>query len=86
MVSGLPFGLPAPSVVLDDLSGKIIPHISRVQAGGIGGACHGSSGHKITARLAASWITELSRAALTSVTPHSSQDATKVTGPSGGRG
>ena len=50
------------------------------------GARHGSSGHKITARPAASWITELSSSARASFTPYSSQDATKVTGPSGGSG
>lgn len=50
------------------------------------GACHGSSGHKITARPTASWITELSSSACASATPYSSQDATKVTGPPGGSG
>jgi len=50
------------------------------------GADHGSSGHKITARWTASWITELPRSARVSATSCSSQDATKVTGPSGGSG
>ena len=50
------------------------------------GVDHGSSGHKVTARWTASWITELSRSARVSATSCSSQDATKVTGPSGGSG
>ena len=50
------------------------------------GVDHGSSGHKVTARWTASWITELSRSARVSATSCSSQDATKVTGPPGGSG
>jgi hypothetical protein len=51
------------------------------------GACQdGSPGHKITARSAASWIAELSSSARVSATSYSSQDATKMTGPSGGSG
>jgi hypothetical protein len=50
------------------------------------GVDHGSSDHKVTARWTASWITELSRSARVSATSCSSQDATKVTGPSGGSG
>jgi hypothetical protein len=46
----------------------------------------GSSGHKITARSAASWMTELSSSARASATSYSSQDTTKVTGPAGGSG
>jgi hypothetical protein len=50
------------------------------------GLLFGSSGHKITARPAASWIAELSSSARVSATPYSSQDAAKVTRPSGGSG
>jgi hypothetical protein len=53
---------------------------------GVGGRSYGSSGHKITARAAAARIAVPSSLAWVSAAPYSGQDATKVTGPSGGSG
>jgi len=50
------------------------------------GPVSGSSGHKITARAAAARIAVPSSLARVSAAPYSGQDATKVTGPSGGSG
>jgi epoxide hydrolase-like predicted phosphatase len=50
------------------------------------GPISGSSGHKITARAAAARIAVPSSVARVSAASYSGQDATKVTGPSGGSG
>jgi hypothetical protein len=65
-----------------------------VASGGAEGVSYGhglilagqASGHAFITRPAASWIAELSSSARASATPCSSQDATKVTGPSAGNG
>jgi MFS transporter, SET family, sugar efflux transporter len=50
------------------------------------GPISGSSGHKITARAAAARMAVPSTSARVSAAPYSGQDATKITGPSGGSG